>query len=54
MMNMFPGLVVSKHDFCTLLKSTWEQAMIADNIKSGFRPCGIHPFNPTKLPDDAY
>ena len=54
MMNMFPGSVVSRHNFCTLLKSAWDQAMTADNIKSGFRACGIHPFNLTKLPDDAY
>ncbi len=54
MMNMFPGSVVSRHNFCTLLKSAWDQAVTADNIKSGFRACGIHPFNPTELPDDAY
>ena len=54
MINMFLGSVVSRHTFCTLQKAAWEQAMIADNIKSEFRACGIYPFNPTELPGDAY
>ena len=28
--------------------------MTSDNIKSGFSACGIFPFNPDKIPNEAY
>jgi hypothetical protein len=49
LMNLFPGSVISRHNFTCLLKKAWEQAMTVDNIQSGFRACGIFPFNPTAI-----
>lgn len=53
-MNLFPGTVVSRSNFCTLLNKSWGKAMTAENIQSGFRACGIFPFNPSEVPADAY
>ena len=54
MTNMFPGTVVSRTNFCTLLTTAWIKAMTPENIKSGFRACGIYPFNPSEIPTTAY
>ena len=54
MVNAYAGTIVSRHSFCTLLNTAWTKAMTQDNIKSGFRACGIYPFNPAAIPDEAY
>ena len=52
--NLCPSMVVSQRSFCGLLKTAWEKAMAAKNIRSGFRACGIFPLNPDKIPAEAY
>lgn len=52
--SSFPGSVVSKANFCGLLKKAWQEAVTPSNIHSGFRACGIYPFNPKSIPSEAY
>jgi len=52
--TLFPGSVVSKSNFCGLLKKAWEEAVTPSNIVSGFRACGIFPFNARAIPSEAY
>ena len=54
LMNDYPGVIVSKANFCGLLSKAWNKAVIADNIRSGFKACGIYPFNPDQIPCEAY
>src|SRR6218665_2390802 len=48
------GVMVSRTSFCGILKSAWANAVTPKNIISGFRACGIHPFNPSAVPAEAY
>jgi len=52
--SSFPGSIVSKKTFCGLLKKAWEEAITSSNILSGFRACGIYPFNPSAIPQEAF
>ena len=52
--NGYPGVVVSKANFCGLLSKAWNKALSVDNIISGFKACGIYPFNPDQIPQQAY
>ncbi|XP_065642613.1 uncharacterized protein LOC136074235 [Hydra vulgaris] len=54
MMNMYPGVLVSHRNFCALFRIAWVKALSEKNIKSGFNACGIFPFNPNKIPPEAY
>ena len=45
---------VDKWTFPTLFKTAWHASMTAENIKSGFRACGIIPFSPLAIPEYAY
>ena len=54
LMNRFPGSVIGRSNFCSLFSTAWTKAMTADNIKSGFRACGIYPLNPGQIPEAAY
>ncbi|XP_065675730.1 uncharacterized protein LOC136091938 [Hydra vulgaris] len=54
MMNDYPGVVVSHSNFCGLFSKAWKYAMTDTNIRSGFRACGIYPFNPDAIPKEAY
>ena len=46
--------VVSKASWAGLFRQAWEQAVTPQNIKSGFRACGIMPFNPNAIPEKAF
>ena len=55
MRNLCSGMVVSRqHSFCGLLKTAWKKAMTAENIRSGFRACGIFSLKPDEIPAEAY
>ncbi|VDH90293.1 Hypothetical predicted protein [Mytilus galloprovincialis] len=45
---------VDKWTFPTLFHTAWNSALTNENIKSGFRACGIYPFNPLAIPECAY
>ena len=53
-MNTYPALTVSHANFCSLLSEAWGKAFIESNVRSGFEACGIVPFNPAKIPEEAY
>jgi len=59
-MTNFPGSLVSRATFCCLLTKAWTESVTSSNIMSGFRSCGIYPFNPdatlavTYLPSNFY
>lgn len=40
-----PGRVVTKYQFSELLNSAWTKTMVPSIICSGFRACGVYPFN---------
>lgn len=52
--NEYPGVLVSKANFCGLLSNAWTKALSVDNITSGFKACDIHPFNPDQISRQAY
>jgi len=52
--NEYPGVVVSKANFCGLLSKAWNKALSFNNITSGYKACGIYPFNPNQIPQQAY
>lgn len=54
LMNDYAGVVVSKANFCGLLSKAWNKAVTGNNIRSGFKACGIYPFNPDQIPAEAY
>ncbi|VDI62467.1 Hypothetical predicted protein [Mytilus galloprovincialis] len=45
---------IDKWTFPSLFKTAWNEALSKQNIKSGFRACGIYPFNPHAIPPEAY
>ncbi|CAG2219869.1 unnamed protein product [Mytilus edulis] len=45
---------IDKWTFPSLFKTAWNEALSKENIKSGFRACGIYPFNPHAIPPEAY
>ena len=54
LMANYPGVVVSRMNFCGLFRKAWEDSMTESNIKAGFQACGIFPFNPSAIPKEAF
>lgn len=50
----FPGSLVSRSTFCGIMKKAWSEAVTPSNVQSGFRACGIYPFNADAIPTEAY
>lgn len=44
-----PGKVVTKFVFSQLFSKAWMRALTPANCISGFRKCGVYPFNPEAL-----
>ena len=44
-----PGKVITKYQFSALLRVAWEKTMMPTIICSGFRRCGVYPFNPQAI-----
>ena len=40
-----PGAIISKYNFTPLFATAWLQSFSPNNLISGFRKCGIYPFN---------
>ena len=47
-----PLNTVSKWTFPGLFRQAWESALSVANVVSGFRACGIFPFNPSAVPTE--
>ena len=50
-LQSYPGKVITKYQFSQLFSEAWLKTMNPANIISGFRSCGIFPFNPTAVLD---
>ena len=48
-MQSHPGKVVTKYQFSALLNEAWMTTMTPANICSGFRKCGVFPYNPDAI-----
>ncbi|MES9881787.1 MAG: helix-turn-helix domain-containing protein [Sedimenticola sp.] len=44
---------INKWTFPTLFRKSWDKGVTSVNIRSGFRACGIYPFNPHAVPGSA-
>jgi len=48
-LQMNPGKVITKYVFNEVFSKEWLKAISPERIISGFRVCGIYPFNPTAI-----
>ncbi|XP_063241735.1 uncharacterized protein LOC134541920 [Bacillus rossius redtenbacheri] len=46
--------VFNKQHFGYVFSPVWEKSTIPKNIKAGFEACGIFPFNPNRIPEQAF
>jgi len=46
-----PGKVITKYKFSEIFSKAWLKSMVPANIISGFKVCGIYPFNPKTVLD---
>jgi len=53
-MANYPGVVVSRINFCGLFRKAWDDSMTQCNIKAGFQACRIFMFNPPSIPKEAF
>lgn len=49
-----PGRHITKEDFGDIFRQAWDKSTTTGNLTSGFRKCGIYPYNPDVLADDVY
>jgi hypothetical protein len=49
-----PGHKVSRAQFAVLLKEAWQKSASQANDHSGFETCGTYPYNPEKIPEQAF
>ena len=49
-MSVSPGNIVMKWTWPNLFSKAYASALIPNNIKQGFKACGIFPFDPTIIP----
>jgi hypothetical protein len=45
---------MDKLDFCKVFSRVWMRAATTSNIRSGFEACGVYPFNPARIPEEAF
>ena len=48
-MESNPGKLITKYNFSPLLNQAWSKTMTPSTICSGFRRCGVYPFNPKAI-----
>ena len=44
----------NKQRFGYVFTPVWDKAATPKNVKAGFEACGIFPFNPNKIPEEAF
>lgn len=49
-----PGRRITRQQFGQLLQESWGKSASNENVASGFKACGIFPFNPQAIPDYAF
>ncbi|CAG4981161.1 unnamed protein product [Parnassius apollo] len=45
---------ITKQRFGVIFSKVWDKAATPANIKAGFEATGIYPFNPDRIPEEAY
>ncbi|CAG5002618.1 unnamed protein product [Parnassius apollo] len=45
---------ITKQRFGVIFSKVWDKAATPVNIKAGFEATGIYPFNPDRIPEEAY
>ncbi|OWF49329.1 Pogo transposable element with KRAB domain [Mizuhopecten yessoensis] len=53
-LSLAPCNIINKWTFPQMFTSAWEAGLTVQNIISGFRGCGIYPFNPAAVPKSAF
>lgn len=53
-MKHSPGAAITKYRFASLFKEAWGKSATVQNAVRGFEACGISPFNPQAIPDEAF
>lgn len=53
-LSLAPCNIVNKWTFPQMFTSAWEAGLTVQNITSGFRACGIYPYNPAAVPKSAF
>ena len=48
------GTKLSRNEFLQVFATTWRKAATVENAMSGFCSTGLFPFNPQKIPDEAF
>jgi hypothetical protein len=48
------GCKLSRGDFLKVLGAAWKKSASVENALSGFTATGLFPFNPKKIPDEAF
>jgi len=48
------GTKMSREEFLQVFATAWRKAATVENAMSGFCATGLFPFNPQKIPDDAF
>ena len=46
-----PGRMITKYQFNQIFSPVWLKSMVPASTISGFKTCGIHPFNPKAVLD---
>ena len=46
-----PGRIITKYTFNTIFSEAWIKSLVPANIVSGFKTCGVYPFNPKAVLD---
>lgn len=49
-----PGRKVSRAQFPVFLSEAWKKAAVPSNAQSGFEACGLYPYNPERIPEEAF
>jgi len=45
---------ITKQRFGVIFSKVWDKAVTPANIKAGFEATGIYPYNPDRIPEEAY
>ena len=53
-MAQSPNNEICRWEWPGLLREAYRKTFTINNICSGFRACGIHPYNPSAIPTSAY
>jgi len=53
-MSKSPNNLVTKWEWPRLFRDAYQKAVTPSNITKGFDVCGIHPFDPHKIPESAF